>query len=928
MNALPARADDEDGHGDGDEDGDDFAQIKALFNEVCDLPDAAAARAHLQALQTRPALIASVLALLHEDAANSTRISKPVAGMLASAAGPELQAGDQLGVWRLLSELGHGGMGLVFLAERSDGHYEQRVALKLLRGFSGADALERLARERQILASLSHPHIARLIDGGTTPAGRPYLVMDHVAGLALDQHCATQQLPLAAVLDLFDQVCDAVAYAHRQLVVHCDIKPANVLVTAEGRAMLLDFGIAQLQGQDDEGQLALTPRYASPEQRTGEPGRPASDIYSLGRVLDELLHAVQPATPRPGEWQAIVNKACAQDPAQRYDSVQALQADLRRFREQRPVQAVAGGWPYAWRKGLRRHWPWALAGVGVLALSTAFTLRLVHERDRAVQAEAQSRQEAATTHQVSDFVIGLFEGADPSRSGRPDVSAVALVDQGRERLDRELKGQPDLLGTMQAVLARVYQHLGKEKTAAELYAQAAEQEHLLQHPLREAQALRRLSGVLSDSHENAKAVTAAQRALDLRLRAGQGPETLDIADAREGLGNALRGAGDLKAAAPELQAALRIRQAQQGPAHADLAQSLHLSGLLARDQGDRATAADLLRQAYAMKLQVAGPRDPSTLTSQQQLATTLAQLARYGEAEVLLRDLVARRTEVEGPDSIGTSRAWNELAGTLQDAGRLEEAVAAYGQALTGSARSSGTRTVSYAVTLNNLGSLLDEMGQSAAAGLVYRESLAIRQALLPAGDLSIANAQHNLARWLYRNGSVAEARALAEAALAVRGARLPAGHDAIVNSQIGLAEMCSALNDRAAAQRYLAAAEPYEAKMLPLRRATLWRMQAILLAGAGRYDQAIAKRQAGLDLSLKNNSAANPNFLRLRLELAQLQLKTGHGAAAREQMQAMLPLMAAQRPESRIRQEAERFQQQLMRRTAVVANPGTNPHS
>ncbi len=230
----------------------DHAQVKALFNELADIEDPTARQAHLAAMQLEPALAARVLALLQASEAGQTRFGAPVAGMLASAAATELALGDRLGAWTLRSELGHGGMGRVFLAERSDGHYEQRAAVKLLLGLSSEAALAQLAAERQILARLTHPHIARLIDGGTTPRGNPYLVMEYVEGRRIDDWCRAQGLGLDAVLELFAMVCEAVGYAHRQLVVHCDIKPGNVLVGADGRAMLLDFGIAQLQGQQGE----------------------------------------------------------------------------------------------------------------------------------------------------------------------------------------------------------------------------------------------------------------------------------------------------------------------------------------------------------------------------------------------------------------------------------------------------------------------------------------------------------------------------------------------------------------------------------------------------------------------------------------------------------------------------------------------------
>ncbi|MBN8506005.1 MAG: serine/threonine protein kinase, partial [Burkholderiales bacterium] len=339
----------------------DHARLKALFGEVCDLPDRAQVRARLAELGALPEECAAVLRLLAHDDGHTAHLSGPVSQMLASAAGGELAPGDRLGAWTLVRELGEGGMGRVFEARRSDGHYEQRSAIKVLRGFSSPLALAQLAQERQVLASLNHPHIARLLDGGTTPAGNPYLVMEHVDGQRIDEHVRQRGTSLAGVLALFLMVCDAVAHAHRRLIVHCDIKPGNVLVDEQGCAKLLDFGIAQLEGRGNSELQALTPRYASPEQRAGAPATASTDIFSLGRTLGAMLEPLRQSPqglPRAGELDALIAKATADEPAQRYAEVSALVADVERFRRHEPLQAMSQRRPqapYRLRKYVRRH---------------------------------------------------------------------------------------------------------------------------------------------------------------------------------------------------------------------------------------------------------------------------------------------------------------------------------------------------------------------------------------------------------------------------------------------------------------------------------------------------------------------------------------------------------------------------------------------
>ncbi len=394
-----------------------YYQIKQLFNAVCDLPSSTAQRAALQALGADAATQSQVLALL-VPAGGVTRFSGAVAQATADWQGTPLRPGDRLGPWTLLRPLGEGGMGRVFLAERSDGHYQQQVAIKLLLGWSGPAALARLTAERQLLARMNHAHIAKLLDGGSTPSGQPYLVMEYAEGDTIDVWCAQHHLPLTPRLALFQTVCDAVAHAHRHLVIHCDIKPANVVINAEGRAMLLDFGIAQLQVQGEQGQgdaaMAMTPHYASPEQAAGLAPGMASDIFSLGRLLDELLRPIEALHRRGEELAAVVARATAADPKQRYGSVGVLQEDLDRLLAHEPVAALAGRRAYVIRKRLRQHWPWVLAIVVLLALASGFILHLLGElrRVRSEQAfehalamdalaRAQAAESAATEHGAS-----------------------------------------------------------------------------------------------------------------------------------------------------------------------------------------------------------------------------------------------------------------------------------------------------------------------------------------------------------------------------------------------------------------------------------------------------------------------------------------------------------------------------------------------
>ncbi|MDT8998423.1 serine/threonine-protein kinase [Paucibacter sp. APW11] len=893
----------------------DYARVKTLFGEVCELPDEAARRARLIELGADAQISQRVLALLAQDGA-TRQLSAPVEAMLLDAseqlqgAGSELQPGDRLGAWTLQSELGHGGMGRVFLAERSDGHYQQRAAVKLLLGWSGAEARAQLARERQILASLNHPHIARLLDGGTTPGGRPYLVMEYIEGQRIDRFCAERSLDLQARLALFAQVCEALAYAHRQLVIHCDIKPGNVLVTAEGRAMLLDFGIARLQDQEQSGHSGLTPRYASPEQQAGLPPTVSSDIYSLGRMLDDLLQPLGRQAARREEWQAIVARASASEPALRYLSVAALQSDLRRFHQHLPLTALPRRWPYLTRKLLRRRWPWVLAAAVGLLMAGGFTLRLVQERDRALQAEGRARAEAATAEQVSEMMIAMFEGADPAVSGRPDLSAAALVDKGREHVQSDLGNQPALQARMRSVLGRAYENMGQPRPAIELYQQAAAQLGAQGRLDEQAAQLSRLAMALGNTGRHAEAEVPARQALALRERLGS--PALELADARDTLGYVLARLGRHDEAEPLLSQALQTRRAaEQGPDRL-VAVSLHHLGMLAANRARWEEAEARLREALAIKQQLFPPEHPTVLNSVQQLAAALTQLRRLDEAQALLRELLQRRRQVFGVHSAPYATALNELGSALQDAGQAEQAVPLYREAMGIVEALQGRRSATFAVDLNNLATALEDLGDPAAEA-AYRESLAIRQAVLPAGDLSIARAQHNLARWLLRQGRAADALPLAQAALQGRLARLKPEHQDCVDSRLLMTELSLNLGQPAQARAQLDTLLPLMPQLRPLRQALLQRMLARELLQPPQQPQqraAALKAIEWLQMALPTLQAQLPpkhlELLRTQLLLTTAQRQAGQGAAAARTWQDAMSRAASLPPRHPLRRATE----------------------
>ena len=393
--------------------------------------------------------------------------------------------GARLGPWKILADIGEGGMSRVCLAERADGQFEQRAAVKIVkRGMDSDLILRHFQMERQILAGMRHPNIARLLDGGVTPSGRPYFVMEHIDGDRIDEYAESSNLPTTDRLKLFQQVCSAVHYAHQRLVVHRDIKPSNILVTSDGAAKLLDFGIATiLSAEPALGTLSaaqlLTPDYASPEQIRGEVVTTSSDVYSLGVLLYRLLtgHSPYPASLTTSHEMAraicerepkspslasdldnVILKALEKDPAQRYASSEQFSQDIERYLEGRPVVARAHTWRYRTTKFVTRN-KIAVAAAGVMALlliggmaATLWQARIARtERKRAEQQFFETRQLANSL---------LFEVHDAIKDLPGSTQARALIiEKSLKYLDRISAESPGN-SALQLELAEGYKRLG------------------------------------------------------------------------------------------------------------------------------------------------------------------------------------------------------------------------------------------------------------------------------------------------------------------------------------------------------------------------------------------------------------------------------------------------------------------------------------
>ncbi len=603
-----------------------------------------------------------------------------------------LAAGHRVGAYELLDEIGRGGLGVVYQAVRVE--FEQRVALKVIkRGMDTDEVVARFHRERQILANLEHPSIARLFDGGSTADGLPYFVMELVEGERIDRFCASRGLSVDERLRLFLEVCSAVAFAHRSLVVHRDLKPANVLVReGEGgtQVKLLDFGIAKLLTPDVlsspsltslVGSKPMTPDYASPEQLRGDAITTASDVYSLGVVLHELLTGQRPGrsgdgTVRvanhlvSGDLGSIVRKASREEPEERYLSVEQFAEDVRHYLEGRPVLAREGAALYRAGKFARRHRK-RLAVALAAVLFLAFGLAMKWENDRRLAAAELTRRMAAERAEEahrqseirSEMLLNLFTAAD-LRDGREFAIRELLV-RGEERMRSGLEGEPlatqlEMLGLLYGNLEDVDNYRRLLEDVFRLRRKIYPEDHSLL-----ARVLSNLGIQAYKVKDYEQAGAFFQESLDMRRRLQQ--EAVDLFKLMNNLASVRMALGNYAAAEALYQESLEIRRQEYGEDSTSFATGLRSLGALLLKRGDAAGAVPLLRQAAEIRRRHYGARDVRVAAAESSLGRALHAIGELEEAEEILRSALDVRRELLGEDHLHTETTRKDLDAVLDE---------------------------------------------------------------------------------------------------------------------------------------------------------------------------------------------------------------------------------------------------------------------
>jgi eukaryotic-like serine/threonine-protein kinase len=644
-----------------------FRLIDELFDRALQLPPAERAAFIAEAAGADHDLAAEVAGLLASVTTSEAAVGESVADFAAPlladlAADDAAESIGEIGPWRVLGQLGRGGMGAVYLAERSDGAYERNVAIKVVKlGMDTVELLRRFADERRILASLDHPNIARFIDAGSTTDGRPYLVLEHVEGERIDRWCDGRTLPVADRVRLFRLVCEAVHQAHSRLVVHRDIKPTNVLVTAAGVPKLLDFGIAKLLLADDAtatstGWRMLTPEYAAPEQIAGNAVTTATDVYALGRLLSELLTGARPGeqpadraavaaargtTPDRlraavrGDLDTIIRRATAPDPERRYSSALQLAEDLERWATGMPVAARPDSAAYRGGKFVRRHRIGvSAAAIALLALAGFSSAMTASQRATAV-ALTRAEDERDTAEQTATLLEGLFAAGDPTapRPERLDTFRVAaLLDRGAVRVRADLADRPAVQARLLRAIGDAYRGLGLIEPADTMLRAAVTAQRTTDDPLNLAQALTSLGRLELNRGRAADAEPLFREALQLRDGRLEAAHP-DAIYARTNLAASLLDQGNFPAAAALYDDALAELDAASAPDTASLTIVLNGRATVANRTGDNETALRLAERILDMDRARFGAVHARVAVDLNNVALMLMRLGHLAEAD-------------------------------------------------------------------------------------------------------------------------------------------------------------------------------------------------------------------------------------------------------------------------------------------------------
>lgn len=931
-----------------------FARVAALFEEAREIAD----RGHRSALVAERCgddaeLRAEVEDLLEVHDENDTLAQEGASAFESSWAMDALAqeatgfdsaeqsavpVPDRVGPYEVLRELGAGGMGRVYLARRGGADFDKNVAIKVLRpGLDDEAFLLRFRSERRILAQLDHPYVATLLDGGATEDGLPYLVMEYVEGKGLVRHAQDAGLGLGARLDLFERVCEAVVALHRSLIVHRDLKPSNILVTADGVPKLLDFGIAKILESDvaegtalhtRTGMLLFTPEYGSPEQSRGDVITTASDVYSLGVILFELLTGERPyrfdtRTPAgiervlcgveppsmssvagessralAGDLDTIAAMALRKEPERRYASVALMLEDIQRYRGGLPVRARPDTIGYRATKFVRRHAGWLAAAAVFMVLVVGFAISMALQAERTARQRDLAAERAEVAGEVSRFLVDLFRVSAPDEAIGEQITARSLLDRGANQIRYDVQKDPGVRSALLDAMGRAYFSLGNTREAGDLLRQAEELLEGDPSKRRELAAIRvQIGSLLLTEGEGERSEAMLREAL-AELRDAHGGFHRDVGVALRALSQALSELGQLDEA---LELAIEARAVADGTVPRNVRDQVAAMTMEARHRearGEYEAAEAILTEAKARQRELFQGDHPDLADTLRALGLLYESQGRLREGIEAVEEAIRIDTAVMGAGHPNVDDDRFALAALYKQSGDLKRALELYREILQRDTERYGDHPY-VALDMGNIAGILVQLGELDEAREMYEASLEVQRRVLPEGHHEIATTLSNMGAMHRIAGQPDLAVPLFEEALRIRRGVFPSDHPTLLTS---LNMLAISYQDQGRNAEALELAEEVlrrrEAK-LGSHRETAGSLLTVgsILAALGRHDEADEHMLRSIEMYRNELPKGHLDAVRPMVTLGTAWVRRGRGEEARPYLEEALEARRAKLP-------------------------------